>query len=486
MSRRLAFAAFVLVLAGTLVQAQAEQFTIEAARWGTSAAPREATGGDRGVPVTVLVHNVGTSDYNSATARLLDTDGLVVTVPGGDVAALSSTFAAGALWEATFRVDVASEVTAGDVLRPRIELEVWRSGSSDETTFTTQLRVPGRTEVGIAPVDPLVPGSAAVTAAVRVVNDGDGATGPVSVVVRPAAGSGLLLAGDDAWTTGALGPGAAETLSIPLRTPSTRGVHALEATLSYLDAAGAAVVDERTLAFQVSSAARGPLRVEVGSTAVAAGRNGTIEFALHNAGDAPIAGLRLSATTDGVAMSTTGGGTLDAPTDLAAGARATARLPVLVALTAEDLAKVTVEASYVVGDAEHDETFELAVPVEGRVDLRILALEVVGGDVSGIVVNTGTGTAYNARATVGSATAVLSEDLAPNEPVSFRVPGAGASAGDLSVAFDWNDDRGQVRSATVEGRAREIGGSSERTLPAAGWVAAAFAAFAAAALTRRG
>lgn len=462
--------ALALLLAAAPAVAQSELVTLDTARWGTAAEPQEATGGDRGATLSLVFHNVGATDYDSARARLLAGDGLAVSVPGGDVASLASRFAAGASWEAAFRVDVADDARPGDVLPVRVELTVWRSASSDTETLSGEVRVPGRSEIGIGAVDPLLPGSTAVEAAVRVVNDGDGDVGRVSVVLRPAAGSGLLLAGDDAFTTPPLPGGESATIAVPLRTPAARGAHALVAELDYVDAAGALVRSERTITFQVAAPVAGPLRVALASPDVPAGAEADLAFTVSNVGDAPLRDIDLRATS-GEGLTTTAGGAVAGPMTLAPGENATARVKVLAALDAEDLVEVTLEAAYAVEGALVEETFVLAVPVAERVELRLLSAEVLDGDLLGIVVNSGTGTAYNPRATVGEATAVLSEDIEPNEPVNFRVVGAGAEGGPVTVAFDWNDERGRLHRAEVAGTARDVGDGG-RGLPAPSALAA--------------
>ncbi|HLE96233.1 MAG TPA: hypothetical protein VI997_02590, partial [Candidatus Thermoplasmatota archaeon] len=304
----------------------------------------------------------------------------------------------------------------------------------------------------------------------------------------PATGSGLVLAGDDTWTVPPLDAGGDAVLRVPLRTPSSAGPHALVATLRYTDAAGARVDAEHLLAFQVSGTTRGPLEVGLATASVAAGENATLAFSLRNAGPTAIDHLQLTIVAPAAGatiVAAADGGRLAAPARLEAGAVAKATASVRTALVATDFVALQVRAAYIAGGAR-DDVFDFAIPVESPVRLRLLSLEASEDELSGILVNTGTGTAYNPQISQGGSAPVLIEDLEPNEPASFRVPVAGAAPGPTTLDVAWNDERGGLHAATVAGDARAIRGAQTSDTPSAAWPLAAAGVALAALVRRRG
>lgn len=358
-----------------------------------------------------------------------------------------------------------------------------------------------------------LPANEDTTLLILVGNDGPGDVTDVEVRVSPDATSGLLLVGfDNVRRVGPIVENDTVGIVLNVATPPNPGGARLFVTLSYRDDGGRPFTVTREVAVRIGPEEAGALEVELLTPEVGAGQEQTLRFQLRNRArnewirdlDVNVLTAETSSGLLGAGPSSGGGGLLTGAGFTSAfalleggdlvrggsippGGVATASMTVRVARHAPDVAPFSVAVTYGEDGFARAEIFDFALSVGGAVQFRVLDLREEpragsgvgaaagseGVQLRGVVVNTGSGTAFSPQVRVpeggryASTSWILIEDLEPNEPVTFRIPVSPAgdgSAGNVSFAVQWNDEFGIVRETTVSDAPTPLPPREEPTL----------------------
>lgn len=318
-------------------------------------------------------------------------------------------------------------------------------------------------------------------------NDGPGRITNVSVDVRPAPGSDLVVLGESLiLLDDPIEEDDSGFLSVHVATGDDAGGKSILVTVFYEDEAGIRRNITREVSLQVGVERSDFLRVEYVQETLVAGRDGRFRFIISNPTRhafthvdldlVPSATTGLEALLVGEGISTSRDVTAGRDgTPILRGARLepgesiTASIPVRTSRKPGDLVPFSVDARYQLAGYEREQRFEFGARLAGGVAFRLLDLreERVGGltEITGVIVNVGTATAWNPQIRIPEGAQykatrfVLVSDLEPNDPVTFRVAtqpreegGSGVLQTDApELEVEWNDDDGKVHTSALEG-----------------------------------
>lgn len=511
MKLRVAALAALVLLPGLGLLPSVQAFEVEGATWGAPGASVEAAPGDTGVPLFILIRNGGPTTYSgvSATIAPARSEGASHLLPSsaGGVASLAGTFAPGDVWTARFTIDVMPE--ASPFIRYEIPVTLDLYDRTNATFVNAQVVAPiqltGRANL-ILSLDPatLVAG-AQTTLRLTVRNAGTGLAGDVRVT--PAATSSLgLLSGEAAQPLGRLMPGEQRSAVILVKA-ATPGLATLAYGLAYFDAGGTSVqlARQRTLDVRAAPDASDDdaLAARLTERQVDAGGLSNLTFLVWNNGTGTLRALQaeIGVTGDLVVPDASDRQLL---ADLPAGGQTRIVTNVMTNNDARGLQRVPLTLRWTRDDSTTgSRTFNLALPVVGRVDARVTGLtatvnnQTLAAAITGTITNVGNTPALGASIQlIGSpgfraVDAQFLGDLSVNTAVPFTIPTtllsrallapfanasrepggpAAQSPNDVRLLLAWTDEYGEARSEVYDARVVMRPSASARALsnPASG------------------
>jgi hypothetical protein len=348
------------------------------------------------------------------------------------------------------------------------------TGNASATTATSFAGAPDVELLG--PVS-AIPAKQRTNVFVEVVNLGPSGMHGTSILVQPASG-GLIVVGQVQRSLRDLAANNSSALVVRVATPEAAGSASLSLTFTFADDAGVIRTVTRTLNVQIAPPVSAPLDITMADAALVAGEPGNISLEVANPTASNVTNLDLTlvppsqqvlgglggATSTQAITPGNGSALLLHRAQLGPRQSAAVEASVIASLRPEDLVPFAVQATYTVDGFQRDQTFSFGVRVVGSVKIRVLdaRLERAEGGLvlTGTVVNSGTGTAWNPRVEAAEGSGLRSDrpdliaDLKPNQATDFRVvvrQVGQAAAGAPLVAIGWNDDFGGLHTTRVAG-----------------------------------
>lgn len=463
---RVAVVLIALLAAGLAPAASASSgihVEAEAAYWGEAGARLEASPGDTSRVLTVEIRNTGPATITGVTAELDLPRGFNASYEDAD-RATTGAIASGGVWSARFVLDVPPTAVPGESVtfrgvvsaRPVENASTGEVGGRRTETFDVEVPITGRSRLTLAADRDDLPAHDIANVTLSLRNDGDGDIGTVAVEVTNAPGSALRVRSPigPVEVPGVPARGSA-SVDVTLVTPATLGIETVLVKVSYADATGTRVTVDREVPFVVFDPGAPPFHVTLAEARVKAGRSQILHFAVHNGGSVLATEVTATLATGNVAIVPVNATNVQSLPDLGPGDNTTLEVPVVVSASARGAQALQFTLAWRGPEgARHTHDYDLGVEIEGAIEVlasetcALYDTEARSLVVRGVVTNVGNTDAHDADVTVGDASDELG-DLAANEPVSFsvRIADATAPTGPVRALARWSDDLGRRESA---------------------------------------
>ena len=239
------------------------------AYFGTAAEKLEVSAGDRNVPLTVVLANVGTQDITGIRGQLSAPLGFSSAAgPGAPVAADSDANSlAGSNFALTFFVDVGPDAGVGTYpASARVDYSRVRESGERSAAFEFTFRVTGDSVINMRAPDPFVDSLRTDLVTVEITNDGtapasgveiellnDGSAAPGASMAATAPASDDVLFQGSYWDIGNLGPGESKHIELGVYAPSSLRGETFRAPMrvTYLNSHGDPATISRDVDFYV-------------------------------------------------------------------------------------------------------------------------------------------------------------------------------------------------------------------------------------------
>lgn len=418
--------------------------------WGSPNSPVKANLGDRNVPVTLVVKNVGTQSITGLSAEIRLPQPLMNSTGGSIVTAyFGGAVQPGGTAQLPFKVDVNENGSPGLLqLNLSVNYLVVRGElyqPSRQSGLTASLLLKERADVETSIEGTVITAETVNNAVVTVTNTGNSRLADVTVTITPP-NTVSLASGSSQVELRDLKPGESRQLQIGLFAPASSVGLPLQGTMTWTFRDNYGLQQSKSLAFGVivkdwSS----PITVSTGENVLAVGRVSEQLIEIRNTGETPLKAVRvvmvLPVTQGGSSPLTLISGSNEWFFDTVGGRGSVSLKPkILSTLTTADTS-YQVNLSINFQDSQgvsHRETRSISFTARGSADISILEVNISPPKaapastvtVSGTLLNKGSTSALYTQMNAKTSGYIVSSpsggtylgEISPNAPFAFSLP----------------------------------------------------------------
>jgi len=279
------------------VGASSSDFRVVETFWGSVNNPLEVGPGDRGVPFSVIIQNIGRQAYSGLDA-LLYLQAPFSNVMGENVAQgyYAGSIPVGQTATLQFQLNIDASASIGSY--SMIMSLRYGSGFALGETLTVPILLLGRVELKVS-VDPpsLLPGSVNKLM-INVSNEGTGYASGVSVTLNFPPGLSTIGGGDNHWYLQSIAPNEIKTIIVDAFAQSSLAgsLSQIGASITYTDAYGTSRAVSRTIGIRVLPIVNVPFTVAVKGSDLLPGTVNTLTLSILNNDTNPVSFVQATLT----------------------------------------------------------------------------------------------------------------------------------------------------------------------------------------------